>query len=63
MAIKRKAKKVARGAKKAAKKGKKIVKKVAKSQTAKEIFKREKLLAAELLMKAAKKLKKEAMKK
>jgi len=54
---------VKRKVKKAVKKGKKLAKKAAKSQTAKEILRKEKLLAAELLMKAAQRLKKEAMKK
>jgi hypothetical protein len=66
MAMKRKAKKAVskakRGAKKAVKKGKKAAKKVIKSQTAKDILRKEKLLAAELLMKAAKRLQKEAKK-
>lgn len=60
MAVKKKAKK-------AIKKSKKVVSKtlktVMKSETAKEILKREKLLAAELLIKAAQRLRKEAKKK
>jgi len=58
---------VKKKAKKAIKKSKKVVSKtlktVMKSETAKEILKREKLLAAELLIKAAQRLRKEAKKK
>jgi hypothetical protein len=58
---------VKKKAKKAFKKGKKTVAKtlktVMKSETAKEILKREKLLAADLLIKAAERLRKEAKKK
>ena len=46
--------------KKAVKEGKKALKKALKSETAREIVRREKLLAAELLMKAAKKLREQA---
>lgn len=51
-----------RKVKRAVNKGKKLIKKAMKTPTAKEIVKREKLLAAELLIKAAKKLQKEAKK-
>ncbi len=49
--------------KKTVKKGKKAFNKAMKSETAKELVRREKLLAAEMLIKAAKKLKEQAMKK
>ena len=49
--------------KKLVKKGKKAVKKAMKSETAKEIVRREKLIAADMLIKAAKKLKEQAKKK
>jgi hypothetical protein len=42
---------------------KKTIKKAMKSETAKEIVRREKLLAAEMLIQAAKKLKEQAKKK
>ncbi|MBW3011871.1 hypothetical protein KY311_01680 [Candidatus Woesearchaeota archaeon] len=50
-------------ARKTIKKSRKALKKAMKTDTAKEIVRREKLLAAEMLMKAAKKLKAEAQKK
>ncbi|MFH1683165.1 MAG: hypothetical protein ABIA37_05210 [Candidatus Woesearchaeota archaeon] len=56
MSVKKKAKKIVS-------KGKKAIKKAMKTETAKEIVRREKLLAADLLVKAAQKLRKEAQKK
>ncbi|MBW2996586.1 hypothetical protein KY332_04785 [Candidatus Woesearchaeota archaeon] len=56
-------KKGKKAAKKAVRTGKKAASKAMKSPAAKEIVKREKLLAAELLMKAARKLQREAEKK
>lgn len=56
-------KKAKNKAKKVVNKGKKAVKKAMKTDTAKEIIRREKLLAADLLVKAAERLRKEAKKK
>jgi hypothetical protein len=47
---------------KAVRKGKKAVKKAMKTETAQEIVRREKLIAADLLIQSAKKLKAEAQK-
>ena len=53
---------VKKEAKKIVKKSKKAVKKAMKTDTAKEIVRREKRIADDMLMKAAKKLKEEAKK-
>jgi hypothetical protein len=56
-------KKSRKAAKKAVRKGRKAGKKAIRSPAAKEIIRKEKLLAAELLMKAARRLQREAKKK
>ncbi len=62
MSFKKKARKVMKKSRKAFKKGRKAFKKAMKSETAKEIVRRQKLIAADMLMNAARKLKADAQK-
>jgi len=59
----KKGKTLVKGGNKLVKKGKKLVTKALKSKTGQEIIRKEKLLAAEMIGVAAKKLKKSAKKK